>query len=537
MAYNPHTRLLLNFEESGLVDSSSFGRTLVVSGDYPPAPVAGAGVFGTQAMGLGAPYPNVDALNGLIELADPSSLYTHAGSDTLSRTVDMWIYPHTPPTNLAQQNIFRTSDNEATFAIDLWYTDSASIDSPGTFTLQLAASNMISGDNAGVSATGSTAAFEGNWHHVRMRMSGSTVTLGLDGVDAGSGSFTLGDLAFPNVAPSTMTLQLGRPYSGGFQGLIDSFQILEGDDTWAGGAYSVPTNCPDPYYSGPTPNLYGTGSSTTAAITSFGTALGNAGIGGVGWNTLDDATCSAQCSVIVSGTSSVTNSDVVSSGIGMSVGWFGASSTTTDTVSTFCVGSAYWSGLSASTIEDTSTIYLGSAKDLVVTYWQNTVADFASIGTNYVPPELFGAGASSAVDATCSASAQVLTTGYCENTLVDTIGSGTCRAEFLGTWLSDASASSYGAGTVLVLGEGVSSTGVVSAGVCVIGPNGTGGNFVSTVTIGYGEVLCSGQGASVVGNVIGGEPAAVACCDSWFLLNSPQRMSLKTTTLSHRVRT
>lgn len=275
MAYNPNTRLLLNFGGSGTpVDTSQHAHSLTYGGDY--SFTATGDPFGGRALVLGA-----TTTNGRVELVAPSDLFTQS---SVSRTLDFWFYLDAdgPEYQVLFSTAFDTT-NDWTVTV-----------SKTAGTIRAACGILINPDpfefeSVAVEQTVPGGVLTGSWHHVRVRVAGDTLKLGYDGAELGSASRPSTNPIW-NPTQTAYAVQIGASgwdiYWDGIKGKLDAFQVLEGDNSWTGGTYTVPTSPPDDYGGAPA-ELFAIGANTLNELTSVG-YIGLATLTGEGANTTED---------------------------------------------------------------------------------------------------------------------------------------------------------------------------------------------------------------------------------------------------------
>lgn len=280
MAYNTNTRLLLNFGGSGStpVDTSQHAHDLTYGGDYGFS--ATGDPFGGRALVLGA------ALTGHVALPSPAALFSASG--TLSRTIDFWAYPDSGG-----------PDNNFFLVINFDLGDSLTITfapTHGQFTAnyrKVYSFSPYSSEDCYISVQPNWPGdFNDGWHHFRLRISGNTLTFGMDGAEVAATSITGGAYLWTaNQQADTVTIggfDYGSGDWAGFKGKLDAFQVLEGDNSWTGGSYTVPSTPPDDYSGGPV-ELFAFGANTLDNATSAG-YVGLWTSTGDGENTVDNIT-------------------------------------------------------------------------------------------------------------------------------------------------------------------------------------------------------------------------------------------------------
>lgn len=494
MAYNPHTKLLLNFEGGSLQDTSEFATPVVSSGDVGWDL---AGAFGTQALALGVS-------GGLYEVASYSSgVFSELSSYDLSRTIDLWVKPY--PENTDDKIAFLTAGG---------YGNSITLrvchGSAGDVGLYVLAHAEVYVDpdwvNEEISVTYTAGAgFNNSWHHVRIYISGAFLTLGVDGTDVGTATFTTGSFNFENDGPDRSVL-IGDLWNT-FRGSIDAVQFLEGEDSWTGGSYTVPTAPPEDYGS-----ISGESATETDAFTTV---------------------CNGQVIDSVEGVSETTCGEITSYGEGVALTSIsGEGSNTTDTTTSTCAGMVVTNATGSVTLNNVISVGSGLSQGAG---WWNTVVDVATVCSGYTVPDVFAVAAYSQSDATTVSVGHTLVTGTAGNSVDNVSSVGGTTLSFVGRGSCEVGVTSLGAGSILVKGAGTSLADVSSAGVCVIGPHGRGANVVSTVSLGQGTVLCLASGSNLVESVVGGLPRGIPLDDDLFFLTRPNNAWVTLHAASHRV--
>lgn len=285
MAYNAATRLLLRFSESdgsvATVDSSQAPFDLTVNGN---AEVSSAEVvFSTNSLLVGEPYG--DEGNGSVTVDSPGGVFS--SSTTEARCFDFWFMQEASPAAY-YGTIFKVTWDDGT-SLDV-------ITGPtGALYVESGPSPELPAGGGLYSANFSPA--YGTWQHARLYIENNYWVLGLNGsqVDSATGTLSFWPGTGSNTVTEFVVGDYGAAYSGlPFRGYIDAFQVTEGDTSWTGGNYTVPTTEPDAYGGGGGPaELFADGANTLDDVASEGTATGQGELLAEGANTLDDISSAA----------------------------------------------------------------------------------------------------------------------------------------------------------------------------------------------------------------------------------------------------
>lgn len=281
MAYNPLTKLLLKFNEgsgsTSSADTSNGGRSVtIVDGQVSSA----SGVFGTNSLEVGD--PSGSGIFSYATLSSPAGVWSTSRSSV--KRFDCWYY------RAANQS----SGISPIVSISFANNDTLSVWRGAT-----GVEVEINSQNSTVAAYnyGNYDDYQGmyGWHHLRFVIDGPDFALGIDGTQliAFSNSTTgedlwVGDATNPiaEVLFGSWPLFYNAP-GAYFRGYLDAIEFTEGDTSWLGGSYTVPTAEPDDYAGGGATELFGNGANTLDELTSYGTNS-MAELFGDGTNTLDE---------------------------------------------------------------------------------------------------------------------------------------------------------------------------------------------------------------------------------------------------------
>lgn len=261
MAYNAATRLLLKFNESNgavaTVDSSQAARAVTVSGSAEVS--SAAGVFSTNSLLTGDPF-GTESIGG-VTVDSPGSIFTNSG--TPARRFDFWFRQEASP-DAFYGTLFKVTWDDGT-SLDVIAGPTGALYVESGPSPELTAGGGL--------YSGSFYPAYGQWHHARLYIENNHWALGINGsqVDAATGTLSF----WPGTASNTVTEFVVGDYGAvlstlPFRGYIDAFEVTEGDTSWTGGSYTVPTAEPDSYAGGPA-DLYAAGANTVA-VTSSATA-------------------------------------------------------------------------------------------------------------------------------------------------------------------------------------------------------------------------------------------------------------------------
>ncbi len=263
MAYNTNTRLLLKFNNgSGSTatdDTSSYARSATITGGEVSSV---AGVFSTNSVVLGDPFGSGSA--GDVTVNNVSSLFS-TSSNSLKR-VDLWFRPEAYPPWGNSPLFSITFQNGDTLVV--WYSATAfEVEYNGTATDP---SHYLY-QSVAFYAT------QSQWYHLRFAINGDTLKMALDGAETHSITHTTD--VWTGVSGNPITeFRLGcwpsaynNDANSFMRGYIDAVEFLDGDTSWFGGSYTVPSAEPDDYSPGGGPvEIFGTGLNTLEDVLSFG---------------------------------------------------------------------------------------------------------------------------------------------------------------------------------------------------------------------------------------------------------------------------
>ena len=244
MAYNTNTKLLLNFNGSnGATTTTDTSQTPFAVTLANEAQISSTqGKFSSNSLRLGNP----DGTRSVGTLALNSPAGALSTDRTSAKVFDFWFWRNIygPPWG-SHPLISITFQNGDTLA--LWH-GSTSIDIE------------VNGNNKDGSYTYANVAHygSGSWDHYRLALYGDTLWCGLNGSEVFTATnSTSNDLWVGDATnPITQFRIGGYPTSWGADanafavGYIDCFQVLDGDTSWLGGTYTVPTAAPDDYAGG-----------------------------------------------------------------------------------------------------------------------------------------------------------------------------------------------------------------------------------------------------------------------------------------------
>lgn len=262
MAYNTNTRLLLNFGGSGSTpgDTSQHAHTVYYDSAYTL--VAGAGPFSDRAIRFSGQNNGYVQSNSILQDASSAAC-----------TVDFWVKIETMPAVASSSAVLslRVAYNHVDdFSAGAWFA----VSSDGTDALLECMLEAYNGDTTYQSEVVPL----NSWVHVRARVTSTSVVFGVNGAQVGI--YTQPIFSTSSAADSLLWL-------GGLHDSValDCVQVLQGDNSWTGGSYTVPTAPPDDYSSGGNPELFAQSSFTTQSVTS--SAYGVVGSVASGQNTVD----------------------------------------------------------------------------------------------------------------------------------------------------------------------------------------------------------------------------------------------------------
>lgn len=281
MAYNPNTRLLLKFNNgagsTASDDTSSYARYGAISGGEVSS---AAGVFSSNSVVLGDPFGSGSV--GDVTVSAVSTLFST--SPTSNKRVDLWFRPeayppwgNSPLFSLAFQNGDTLVVWYSSTSLDVEYNGTAT--DSGHYLYQQVAFYPT----------------QSQWYHFRLAISGDTLKMGLDGAETHSIIHTAN--VWTGVSGNPITAfrlgawpsAFGSDANSFLRGYLDAVEFLDGDTSWFGGSYTVPTAEPDDYTSGGPVEIFGTGLVTLDDMPGFGAGEMPV-VEGNGLATLEDVT-------------------------------------------------------------------------------------------------------------------------------------------------------------------------------------------------------------------------------------------------------
>ncbi len=261
--YNSNTRLQMRFNEANgsttTDDSSVYDRTSTFSG---PAQIGNAQVkFGAGSLELG--NPGGTKTHSYVSIDSPAGLLSQSTSS--AKRFDFWT-----------RRVSSNSGAQCLLSLRLQNSDELAIynNASNQMTVQYA-------EGFGGTATSANGTFTNpfpyaNWNHVRVLVYGNAITVGVNGsqiatVTRSGGTdiwrasdvneILLGSWPTANAAHTMF-------YAYGY---MDSLVITEGDTSWTGGSYTVPTAEPEDPPSGG--GITGEGANEVDAVTSTGSLI------------------------------------------------------------------------------------------------------------------------------------------------------------------------------------------------------------------------------------------------------------------------
>ena len=265
MAYNPLTKLLLKFNDgsgsTSSADTSNGGRSVtIVDGQVSSA----NGVFGTNSLEVGD--PSGSGIFSYATLSSPAGVWSTSRSSV--KRFDCWYYRAANQSSGISPIVSIAFANNDAFSV---WRGATGIE----VEINSQASPVIAYNY------GNYDDYEGmyGWHHLRFVIDGPDFALAIDGTEliAFSNSTTgedlwVGDATNPitEVIFGSWPLFYGADWAY-FRGYLDAIEFTEGDTSWLGGSYTVPTAEPDDYVGGGAPELFGDGASTLDDLISYGT--------------------------------------------------------------------------------------------------------------------------------------------------------------------------------------------------------------------------------------------------------------------------
>lgn len=259
MAYNTATRLLLKFNEANAsattVDSSEAAH--IVSFVGAASVSSDDSLFSSNVAKLGEPDDSEAQNLGGVVVTDPSTVFSSSTSS--AKRIDLWYKTANWKGNHAQ--LLEINVDDGAYWLKITVTES------GAFTVDLSSAYGDSYDFLTVPVSNTV------WNHLRVFFQGDELRIGLNGNEVLS---FLGDSTDLWVCPSgSVVTYMGfgaQQYGGNYlSGYLDNVELLEGDTSWTSGAYTVPTNAPEGYGSGPDP-ISGSGANTVDGFVGIGYA-------------------------------------------------------------------------------------------------------------------------------------------------------------------------------------------------------------------------------------------------------------------------
>lgn len=261
MAYNTNTRLLLQFDATGvLTDTSSFARGVTASPNVYSA-------TGLDGYGGSSAYLGFDGLTstgqiGEIYLTTPAALFASGSS---IKRIEFWY-------SVSAEQV-EGADGLCNFAFANGRNIEVITCSDGS--IQVIADSGGVGVFIGTSPADDTNLYGTGWHHLRVLFSGPVCTIARDGVEVFTATHTVNLWGSDNLFQASFGQ--GQNYWSHL-GNLDSIWLLEGDTGWTGGDYTVPTAKPDNYAG--VSERFGIGGNTLESLASYGT--GSAEVHGTG---------------------------------------------------------------------------------------------------------------------------------------------------------------------------------------------------------------------------------------------------------------
>lgn len=262
MAYNTNTRLLLNFGGSSSTpgDTSQHAHSVGYSGAYTL--VAGSGPFSDRAVRFSAQSNGNISANNFLQTGNSSAC-----------TIDFWLKLETLPdayssSSVASLQVAYNYSTEFNAAVTIYASSDGTTPFLEFETLTDDGGSTLQSANVSLNS----------WIHIRARITPSGVVFGMNGSQIVSYSQSVF-----STTNSENYLNVGGIHNSL---LVDCVQVLQGDNTWAGGAYSVPSLPPEDYSTGPV-EITGSGENTLDAFTSEG-FIGQSALFAEGANTVDE---------------------------------------------------------------------------------------------------------------------------------------------------------------------------------------------------------------------------------------------------------
>jgi len=244
VAYNTYTKLLLKFNEGNgsttTSDSSQGANGVTLAGS---AVISSAnGKFSTNSLITGDPGGSGSV--GGVSVNSPGSIFSSSTSS--EKRFDLFFYRDASPPWGIQPLVSITFQNGDTFL--LWRGSTS-------YEVEINSTNT-NGDYTYQSYTD----YNGyqTWVHLRLAVADDVFYVGLDGSQVLTGaSANSYDLWAGGAGNPVTEFLIGRwPTAFGAdsnvfaRGYIDAYEVLEGDTSWFGGSYTVPTAEPDSYTGG-----------------------------------------------------------------------------------------------------------------------------------------------------------------------------------------------------------------------------------------------------------------------------------------------
>lgn len=479
--HNDKTRLLVKFNDHGALgyssalglyysqDTAAAGRKVYLETPSGLEHTSTQGMFGTSSMRFGNPSGTHNP--GRMFVEPTTGLFSD--SATAARRFDLW---------------FR-KEADAIYGLCALFSITF-LNGDHVYLWRSANDIGLNIKKAGVetSITGSYPSGTNNvWRHVRVLLNDNVVTVAAGGTQRATQ--TLASAAWPG-GPSNPIAEVifgqfpplanADPLYYGFRGCLDGIEWLEGDTSYVGGSYTLPTREPadfDPTY---VAGIVGTGGNTTATISSSG---------------------DGKIVLLASGSNSV--SDFQGSGRAeFGQWWVGVGANTLDYVQSswtvFQVPPAIGTG-SATT--ETSSSGDGLVQWLIRASGSNTVENVAHGGTGEVvsPSERTGQGQNTTtVSSLATGSVSVLGSGA-SSTEVTASAAGLVAFNAVSHVLVEVFSS--GSGKAIVSAAGWNSTSVSGSGFTTVETLGRGTSEIGVAAVCNGAVLCSGSGGNALDDV------------------------------------
>lgn len=497
--YNEKTRLLIKFDDFGALGNdgtvychdTSVGARKVYF-DLPDGleHVNTQGVFGSPSMRFGTPAASYTP--GRLSVSPCADIFSDVSSST--KRFDLW-YRVEANAPIALSALFTVEFANGDF-VYLWRTSTS-----------IGLNIKKNGVETSVNGSFTNSAFN-VWRHVRVLISGGTVVVAADG--AQRATMTLGQNAWPGSSSNPIQSVLFADFpasdtspSYGFRGCLDAVEWLEGDTSYSGGTYLVPTREPSDFDPWSTSARYIQGANTVDAILSHGEGV-TRNREGVGANTVE--VVSSSTAKLIAGATGQNNVDnvVASSHAEFGQWWIGAGANTVESVQSTWTIIQIPPRKGSSAYETENVVSIGEAR----------VFDRAAAGNAYlhaitsqsigytlgVPPN--GVGASNVAAVKSSGTGKVSTLGVAGVQAQDVASAGEGFISFSGRAMSSVSVFGSGEGKALVTGYGSSVANTVGSGEIKFEVFGRGGTPITWVNgSGAAGVSCVGVGESDVDDV------------------------------------